>query len=244
MAIRCMAIIVSAFLCALPSQAQNFEMPEVIYPEVLRQGSTIDSFVPKGWRLEMSRKGDLNKDGMPDHVLVLRCNDPKNIVSNNGFGPNDFDTNPRILAVVFAKPKGGYTLVLSNQILIPRNDNPSMEDPLDSVASSGIEVKNGTLHVQLGIFFSAGSWTMGSKDFTFRWQGDDFRLIGFDENTVQRNSGETAATSINYLTGRQKVTSGSIEDDTEKVTWRKKRVVSLLTFDEVGNGLEFGVQDD
>jgi hypothetical protein len=238
------ALIVAAFFCALPSQAQNFDMPEVIYPEVERQGATIDSFVPKGWRLEMSRKGDLNKDGMPDHVLVLRCNDPENIVNNDGFGPNDFDTNPRILAVVFARKEGGYNRVLANQTLIPRNDNPSMEDPLDSIAASGIEIKNGALHVQLGIFYSAGSWTMGSKDFTFRWQDGDFRLIGFDENTVQRNSGETTGTSVNYLTGRMKVTTGSIEDDAEKAIWRKIRVKPLLTLDGVGDGLEFGAQDD
>ncbi len=237
------AIILGSIFYAIPAQSQNFDMPLVTYPELASHGASINDFVPKGWRLELSRKGDLNKDGKLDHVLVLRCNDPKNIVKNDGLGVDKFDTNPRLLAIVFAKKNGGYERVLSNKTLIPRNDNPSMEDPLDSVAANGIEIKNGTLHVTLGIFFSAGSWAMGSKDFTFRWQGGAFRLIGFDENFVQRNSGATNKTSINYLTGRKRLTTGSIENDAEKTAWRKTSVVPLLTMDAVGNGLEFNTQD-
>jgi hypothetical protein len=239
MAVIRMAFAIIALCLAHPLWAQNFDIPDVTYPELVQQGVTINSFVPKGWLLELSRKGDLNKDGISDYVLVLRSNDPKNIVRNDSLGPSDFNTNPRILTVLFGTKNRGYDRIVDNHALIPRNINPTMEDPLDSVAASGIEICNGNLKVQLGIFFNAGSWSMGSKTYTLRWQHGAFRLIGFDDNNVQRNSGETTNISINYLTGRIKKSSASIEDNAEKISWRKVRVKPLLSIDQIGDGLDF-----
>jgi hypothetical protein len=39
------------------------------------------------------------------------------------------------------------------------------------------------------------------------------RLIGFDQDTTHRNSGETEELSVNLVTGILRTTTGSMEDD-------------------------------
>ena len=97
--------------------------------------------------------GDLNGDGKPDVVQVLKQTNPRNVLPNDAMGPNPFDTNPRILAVAFAAAAGGFDLTLENHTLIPRPEYPTMDDPLDpeGVQPGGIEVKNGVLRVTLGL---------------------------------------------------------------------------------------------
>jgi hypothetical protein len=100
-------------------------------------------------------------------------------------------------------------------------------------------VTRGTVRVRLGRFMSAGGWSMGSSTFTFRWQQGALRLIGFDYTNVQRNSGEMETLSVNYLTRRARIGEGSISDDDLKTRWSTIPARTLLTIDEVGNGMEF-----
>ena len=109
-----LAAAVALSLLATVAVAQELVIPPVAYPVLVRSAPTADAFVPKGWRLEHKALGDLNKDGLPDLVLVLRALDPANIIDNKGLGPRRFDTNPRLLVVAFAKPDGGYRRVLQN----------------------------------------------------------------------------------------------------------------------------------
>lgn len=86
--------------------------------------------------------GDLDGDGRPDLALVLRQQDPVNVVRNDsGLGENPLDTNPRILAVAFARDAGGYVLALHNPTLIPRHDIPTVEDMLDE---GGVSIQRGS----------------------------------------------------------------------------------------------------
>src|SRR5262245_51843020 len=100
----------------LPGAAQaDLDIPAVSYPGLAQQGANAQAFVPEGWKLEAEHKGDLNKDGQDDLLILLRMNEAKNVVKHDGLGANPFDTNPRILAVAFA---GGadklYALALEN----------------------------------------------------------------------------------------------------------------------------------
>jgi hypothetical protein len=46
--------------------------------------------------------------------------------------------------------------------------------------------------------------------------------------------------SVNYLTGKMKIATGnSNSDKAPKVTWKTLPRRSLLTIDEIGDGLEF-----
>lgn len=230
------ALLVGLAACA----AQALDIPAVSYPPLPRQAVAAEGFVPPGWTLEAKVEGDLNGDGKADLSLVLHATDPKAVVANpDGLGEDPLDTNPRILAVAFAKAGGGYELALENHALIPRRTNPVMEDPFDSTAASGLEVARGTLRLRLGIFASAGSWSMSTTAMAFRWQNGRFELIGYDRTETNRGSGEIEGLSINYLTRRAKRTEGTIESDAEKSRWETLPRRPLLSLDEVGDGLAF-----
>lgn len=80
---------------------------------------------------------------------------------------------------------------------------------------------------------------MGRKTFTFRFEKAGFRLIGFDSVDVERFKGVMNDVSINYLTRRIKRKAGHISDDQDKVKWTALPQRSLLTIDQIGDGLMF-----
>jgi hypothetical protein len=226
-----------AFAIAPAIALAQAEPPPVSYPKLVAQGPSAEAFAPAGWRVEFKIAGDLNKDGIDDLALVIRQNDPKNVLTNTGLGVSKLDTNPRILAVVFGKAGGGYTLVLENHTLIPRTTEPNLDDYL--AEGGGIAIKRGTLQVTLHLFSSAGGWGAGNRTFTFRFQTGRFALIGYDATTVQRNTGKTNDVSVNYLTGKMKLATGSIENDKTKVRWRTLPKRPFMTVGQVGDGMEF-----
>lgn len=209
-------------------------IPPVTYPDIPRQAVRLEEFVPEGWKLEARADGDLNRDGLSDSALVLHMDDPRNLVSSDWDPEQKYDSNPRMLIIAFARKDGEYDLAAADHQLIPRLENQNQEDPFD-----GVEIANGALRVNMHVFMSAGGWWMGTYRYTFRWQDGAFKLIGFDRDGVTRNSGETDAVSINYLTGRKLVKSGSIESDketTRRLTIPRKPLLDLA---EVGDGLMF-----
>jgi len=230
-----LAIVGTIGLAAL--QVHALDSPTVDYPSLIDHSATAEGFVPKGWSLEIQARGDLNGDGRDDLALVLRDHDPRNIIDNtDGLGPPRFDTNPRILAVAFGEGDG-YRLALANHTLIPRPDNPVLDDVLSE--NGGVSIQRDTLRVRLHLFASAGGWTTALSTFTFRFQNDRFELIGYDRSEVQRNTGGTMAISVNYSTGRMSRTTGSIAHDRSKTSWRRLPKRPLLTLEQIGDGLDF-----
>jgi len=223
-------------LSLLASKAVALDVPKANYASLPAQVAVAEDFVPKGWKLERKEEGDLNGDGRSDVVLVLHQDDPANIVHHDGLGEDPLDTNPRILAVAFALPEGGYRLVVQNHALIPRHDEPTIEDMLEE---GGVSVVRGTLQVNLHFFANAGSWEIGSTTYTFRWQGGRFELIGYDRSTAMRNSGDSEEISINFSTRKLKRTTGNMRDDVEKVRWETWASSRRWTLDEVGDGGAF-----
>lgn len=222
--------------CIVMAQDES-PYPEVTYPGLPTQGATIVDFVPKGWRIELQSKGDLDKDARDDVVLVLRMDDQANIVENEGLGASEFDTNPRLLAVLLAGD-AGYRLALQDHALIPRPDNPVMDDYLDG--EDAVTVRRGAFTVRLHSWASAGSWYTGSTTFTFRQQDGCFRLIGYDSSWLHRGSGETSNTSLNLAAGKAVFETGSMESDipqARKVLTIARRELPCL--EQVGNGFDY-----
>lgn len=228
--------LLGGLLFATSVSAQELVIPKVIYPSLPQDGASAEAFVPKGWKLEKQQSGDLNKDGQDDLLLLLRMDDRKNILKNDGLGQDPFDTNPRILAVAFGNGKS-FTLGLENHTLIARTEDPVMDDPVGE--SGGVAIERGTLKVSLYSFASAGSWSAGSSTFRFRLGKRGFELIGYDSSSTQRNTGEVEQVSINYLTGKVQISTGTIEDDKLKDKWRKIPRKKLLLLEEIGDGLAF-----
>ncbi len=227
------------WLLPLAAVADVGDPPEVSYPILAAHARSAEGFVPAGWIIETSQPGDLNGDGIADLVLVLRDHDKANVLADpGGLGEATVDTNPRILAVAFGKSAGGgdgFDLVLQNHVLIPRHTVPEADDYFD-----GIAIKNGTLQVALHLFMSAGGWTAGKIGYVFRFQHSRFEMIGYDSEELQRNTGATTDLSINYATGKAKLTTGTIGDSVRpKVQWKSLPPRKLFSLDDIGDGMDF-----
>lgn len=231
------SLILVTLLAPTAAAAQELAIPEVDYPSLPATGARAEGFVPAGWRIDAREEGDLNGDGAADLALVLRGRDPANVLGNDGLGGPQIDTNPRILAVAL-RESGGYRLVVQNHRLIPRHTDPILEDPFDP-AGEALKIERGTLKLSLIRFANAGGWDAGGTAFTFRWQDGALRLIGFDWDNVRRNTGETTEVSINFLTGRMRLTTGRLESDRQQVRWSRIPAGPLLTIDQIGDGLDF-----
>lgn len=211
-------------------------LPAVTYPPVAPQAPEAAGFVPPGWTLELQASGDLDADGTTDLALLLRQQDPRNVLRNEGLGEPGFDTNPRML-VVALRDGAGYRRVLEDHAFIPRRADPVEDDYVQG--DDALSIVRGALRIRLHAWRSAGGWSTWGSTFTFRWQAGCLRLIGFDRSHLQRNSGQTQDTSINYLTGRATVAEGSIEDDA--VATRRLRIdrAPLRCLQDIGSGMDF-----
>jgi hypothetical protein len=226
-----------------PIAAQELVIPEVTYPALAKKAASAAGFVPQGWVLEGQASGDLNRDGIADLALVLRQNEPKNVVEHSGLGERPLNTNPRILAVAFREgPAGDYILQAENHTLIPRREDPVQVDPFGD-DNGGIAIERGGLNITLHLFMTAGGWDMFTATHKFQHRNNRFELSGYDRSSVHRASGKTNDISVNYLTGKMKLATGHIASDKPtKVTWKTLPRRSPPSLDELGDGLSFDPQ--
>lgn len=237
-----MPALAAAAICIAVTQPSSpgeaLEIPPMTLPALPKPGRVAASaagFAPPGWKVERSVRADLDKDGRPDIVAVLRGTDKRCVIGNDG-GGGPLDTNPRVLIAAVGAP-AGYTLRVVNAAVIPRLEDPYMDDPL---GEDGLTVSAGIIRLRLGVWRSMGGWGTSTNTLSFRWDGAHFRLIGFDRDYTHRGSGETELFSANYLTHRAKVTTGTIEDETlGKVRWKTLPARAVPTLDTIGDALEF-----
>jgi hypothetical protein len=228
-------LVLATMLVGAGGQSAELVIPPVSYPALPASAAAAEGFAPRGWRVEARAGGDISGDGLADLAVVLRMNDPANILTHDGLGDNPFDTNPRILAVALGVPGGGYRLAAQDHQLIARRDYPTQSDPFEQE----LAIERGSLNVTVRLFMNAGGWGAGSSSFRFRWRDDGLRLVGYDHLDVQRNSGCMTRLSINYLTGRVKRSAGRTDLDRETVRWSRLPVRALLPIDRIGDGLAF-----
>lgn len=217
--------------------AQDLAIPPAPTPILPVEAASAAGFTPRGWALDGQRSTDLNGDGRADLVFVIHGKDPRLVLRNEGLGTSEMDTNPRVLVVAFARAQGGYRRVLANGTLITRRTQSNIDDVWE--AESGLTVGKGVFRVRLNLFANAGGWSAGPTQYTFRWQNGRFEMIGYDSTTIHRGTGEVSEVSINYSTGRVKLTSGNIEHDQEVVRHETLKDRRLRSIDEIGDGLEF-----
>ncbi len=227
-----------AGLFAFPARA-DFDPPPAKIPTLPQSGAKAEDFAPSGWVVEAKAEGDLDGDKITDIAFVLHGTDPTLTLKNDGLGPDEVDTNPRILGVAIARG-GAFRLVAQNATLIPRNDIPTRDDPFEA---SGLSIARGAVKLSLGLFMSAGGWGASNVSFLFRVRDGRLETIGYDRSDTQRNSGETETISVNYITRKMSRAKGSIETDPDK----DKKVWTTLkgpapSIDQIGDGLDFEPQ--
>ena len=203
------------------------------FPE---KAKNIDGFIPKGWKTVLSAKGDLNNDKLEDVAIIIEKTDKENIVKNENLGSEYLNLNPRILLVLFKQKNGSYILAGKNDKDFIKSagdkENPALMDTLDSIS-----IKNNILKIKFNYFLSAGSWSVTQNTFTFRFQNKKFELIGFDNNSYMRNSGNQEEFSINFSTNKVKITTGENMLDKKmnkpKEEWKTIKVNKKYVLDEM-----------
>lgn len=208
-------------------------------PQINTSGKNTLDFLPSGWKVIDSARGDLNKDSLPDWVLIIENTDQRNFVHNNGLGSDTLNANPRILLVLFKdKTTDNYRLVTQNNAFIPPpNDtvSPCLADPIAETKT--ITIKNGVLGLHFQYWLSCGSWFTSNHDYLFRYQNKQFELIGFNSMEFHRSSGEMSEYSINFSTKKLAHTEGGnmFEETTTKpkTTWKKFTLPKMMSLQQM-----------
>jgi hypothetical protein len=196
-------------LSGLASAQQHWNQPTAAdFPAIPRKGRTVKAFVPSTFRIVKKADGDLNSDGKPDVALHIIGTASRFHNKNSGLGGSVFDTNPRILIILFADQagRGFHRALVSNTFIIPP-DSPAESEP-----STGMSIKAGVLKLDFELWLSAGSWSAAEGSYKFKWLNGDFKLIGADLLEYMRNGGESTRTSFNFLTKRQKITTYAADE--------------------------------
>ena len=162
-------------------------------------GKNVKELVPEGWTIQEAW-GDLCKNGRDDLVVMAVPNDSAGItIREDGYVLN---ANQPVLAIYFKSEEGN---------LIKRCEYDNVIPPLaDPGYFTEVELKvteRGTLSITLDIFFTAGSYTTPRQTYIFRYQNEDFYLIGEDVDYYTRTTGDGESVSTNYLTGKQSKTT-------------------------------------
>lgn len=206
---------------------ENWNQPtKADYPPIKRSGNTINSFVPRNWKIIGKAFGDLNKDRKSDAVLVLRGNFAKFKNKNEeGLGRNIFDTNPQILVILFKNKIGkGYRLAEQNNRFIIQANSPTMSEPFQKVS-----IKRNVIKFDFENWYSAGSWSAFYVSYKFRYQNGRFVLIGADKTSRIRNTGEEELRSYNFLTRKRQMVKTNPETEKKKVSWKRIKLETLPT---------------
>jgi hypothetical protein len=219
--------------------SQDFNRPQASdYPKLPKSGKSINDFIPKDWETVGKAPGDLNGDQIEDCALVIKANLSRFLNKNDGLGSDPFDTNPRILVILF-KDKDGYKIAKQSNTFIVAPDSPTMSEPFQDV-----RIKNGVLELSFELFSSAGSWSTTSSTYRFKFLHSEFVLIGADKTDSMRNSGEMESRSYNFLTSRLKLSTGKFSSDREKVRWKTYKLKKLKTLDTFKAPFSWKIESD
>ena len=205
------------------------------YPIIKTTGQTLSDFVPNSWTKIDSAFGDLNKDGVKDAAIIIQSRDSVSLVNSLG---DTVLTQPRILLILFKNPiASNFYLKEQSNSFILRNDNPEREDPFQEV-----KVENGILKISFQLFYSIGSWYITNSTYKFRFQNNQFYLIGADYSSFQRATHDSQEYSYNFLTKKRSLTKGN--DKRNKTTWKPLNLNGLKTFETFPQPFTWDIEEE
>jgi hypothetical protein len=194
------------------------------------------TWFPKGFKLVETLRGDLNKDGQPDIVLLVQGTDPAAVVQNR-FGER-VDRNRRGL-VIALRQGDGYTLALKNlTCFASENEDGGVYVPPEL----NLELAKGSLLINF-LHGRYGYWS-----YNFRYRQGSFELIGYDSS---QNHGPVVerVTSINLLTNKVLTrvnTNPEAEggDERYKETWSKVQRPKVITLSGISGFEDFSLRSE
>lgn len=203
--LRLLFLLISTFFYGL-GFGQHFS-----YPVINKTGQTLADFVPKGWRMLDSAKGDLNKDDHEDAALIIQLKDSVSLTNSEG---DTVLTQPRILLILFRNASdNGYSVIEQSNTFILRHEQENMDDPYQKM-----KIDKGALKLDFMLFYSMGSWFITSSSYLFRYNGSAFILIGAELHIIHRATLEFDEYSYNFLTRKRIYTKGDDKKGTKKTS--------------------------
>lgn len=171
------------------------------------------ALIPAKYTLFDAVQGDLNKDGKADLVLIVKATDPKMWVLDHD--QQKVDRNRRGV-LVFLNQKGKYQKLLQNlSCFSSENEEGGVYFPPELFPTIEKNI----------LKFNYGHGRYGNWSYTFRLEGQDLRLIGYD---LSSNSGPYSdyQKSINFLTQKKLYRDNINKEDRDKPevfkeTWSK-----------------------
>jgi hypothetical protein len=210
-----MTLAMGLLLClSLPAWAQ--EPTPLDLSQVPQEGKAPRDFVPTGWTIEATTRGDLDKNGKEDVVLEL---------VQEGKGEQEDDLTDRSRALLVLLTEGGKLrrAGASNRLLYCIGCQGMM--------GSG---RGGVTKIQKGVLLV--SQLRGSREtvytvLRFRYDPKErrFVLIGEDVELTDRALGTTTLTSTNLLTGAKITEQRQYDEkqDKERLVSSKKETVPV-----------------
>ncbi len=185
--------------------------------------------LPEGYALFDSISGDLNGDGRNDYVFMVKGTDPEEWKENQF--DETVDRNRRGLLIYLSEGVQANLAVENLDCFSSENEDGGVYFPPEL----DIEIRDGKFYVHYG-HGRYGYWT-----YTFRYQQDKMKLIGYDNN-VSRGPITEYEYSYNFLTGK-KLVKKNINVDTEDYeaeevfteTWSdlpKKELITLSSIED------------
>lgn len=180
---------------------------KITYPQLKKSAATINEFVPNGWAIWAVSYGDLNKDKLQDAVVVIQQQSLDFIkTKGNGEQAIEYDANPRVVMVLFKKAAGGYTLADFSNTFVLRNSNPDRVDPFQAATING----SGILALDYNIYYHSGDKEMINATYKFRYQNNNFEMIGAEILGVTKSTGASVDYSFNFMTKKVCITKKNI----------------------------------
>lgn len=154
-------------------------------PMLAEYGTSIEAFVPVGWRLIKQASGDLNEDGLDDIAGIIEHGEPYN--------RRAMEEAPQRILFIALREGAGYHLSIQKENFILEADKGGVwGDPLHSIS-----VNHGSLLVK----FYGGSNYRWTYDYRFRYEDDGWYLIGYTAKHWYTGNGSGKQEDYNLLTG-------------------------------------------
>jgi hypothetical protein len=210
---------------AINSFGQDYQ-----FPALKTESISAKDFSPKGWFVADSIYGDLNRDELVDKVFILKKRDSVVITDINN---DEYKIQPRVLVVVFKNDNAKYLLSeINKKLLIDYNFPPTYSPPFSSMT-----IKNNILTLNFSFDYINGNFYF--YPYKFRFQKNQFRLIGAEQEYVTRRTMDFHKASYNFLTKKWSWTIGThSNDDPPKLIktteWFKLTTDKLMTLKTIG----------
>ncbi|MGL4584919.1 MAG: hypothetical protein ACRCVU_18290 [Flavobacterium sp.] len=148
-------------------------------------------YVPMGYSLNEVIKGDLNKDGQEDIVLIIKGTD-KDMLLPNQWDTDIVDKNRRGIIILFKKGDSYEVAVKNYSCFSSENEDGGVYYAPELY----FEIKNSILYIN----YAHGRY--GNWGYVFRYQNSDMELIGYNSHS---NRGPIALSevSINFSTKKR-----------------------------------------